>query len=33
MTEDISADRLVTVYVKMRDKRAQLLREYEEKMG
>jgi hypothetical protein len=33
MTEDISADRLVTVYVKMRDKRAQLLREYEEQDG
>jgi hypothetical protein len=33
MTEDISADKLVTVYVKMRDKRAKLLREYEEQDG
>lgn len=30
MTEEISADKLVAVYVKMRDKRAALLREYEE---
>jgi hypothetical protein len=30
MTEDISADKLVAVYMKMRDKRAALLREYEE---
>lgn len=30
MTEDISADKLVAVYIKMRDKRAALLREYEE---
>ncbi len=30
MTEDISADKLVAVYRKMREKRASLLREYEE---
>lgn len=30
MTEDISADKLVAVYMKMREKRASLLREYEE---
>ena len=30
MTEDISADKLVAVYIKMREKRASLLREYEE---
>jgi predicted metal-dependent phosphotriesterase family hydrolase len=30
MSEDISADKLVTVYIKMRDKRAELLRQYEE---
>jgi hypothetical protein len=30
MTEDISADKLVAVYMKMREKRAALLREYEE---
>ncbi len=30
MTEEISADKLVAVYIKMRDKRAALLREYEE---
>lgn len=30
MTEEIPADKLVAVYVKMRDKRAALLREYEE---
>lgn len=29
MTEDISVDKLVTAYIKMRDKRAALLREYE----
>lgn len=29
MTEDISVDKLVTAYIKMRDKRASLLREYE----
>jgi uncharacterized protein YqeY len=33
MTEAISADRLVAVYIKMRDKRAELLREYEEQDG
>ena len=30
MTEDISVDRLVTAYIKMRDKRSAILREYEE---
>jgi uncharacterized protein YqeY len=30
MTEEISADKLVAVYIKMRDKRAELLREYED---
>lgn len=30
MTEGISADKLVAVYIKMRDKRAKLLKEYEE---
>ena len=30
MTEEISADKLVAVYMKMREKRASLLREYEE---
>lgn len=30
MPEDISADKLVTAYIKMRDKRAQLLKQYEE---
>lgn len=29
MTEEISVDKLVTAYIKMRDKRASLLREYE----
>ncbi len=29
MTEDISVDKLVTAYIKMRDKRASILREYE----
>jgi uncharacterized protein YqeY len=29
MTETISVDKLVAVYIKMRDKRAELLREYE----
>lgn len=33
MTEDISVDKLVTVYIKMRDKRSTLLREYEEQDG
>lgn len=33
MTEDISADKLVAVYIKMRDKRAELLRGYEEEDG
>lgn len=31
MTETISVDKLVSAYVKMRDKRAEILREYEEK--
>lgn len=31
MVEDISVDRIVSVYIKMRDKRSELLREYEEK--
>jgi len=30
MTETISVDRLVAAYIKMRDKRAELLREYED---
>jgi hypothetical protein len=30
MTETISVDKLVAVYIKMRDKRAELLRDYEE---
>ena len=30
MTETISVDKLVAVYIKMRDKRAELLRGYEE---
>lgn len=30
MTEGVSADKLVAVYIKMRDKRAKLLKEYEE---
>ena len=30
MTETISGDKLVAVYIKMRDKRAELLRDYEE---
>ena len=33
MTEDISVDKLVSVYIKMRDKRSTLLREYEEQDG
>jgi hypothetical protein len=33
MTEDISVDKLVAVYIKMRDKRTQLLRDYEEEDG
>jgi hypothetical protein len=33
MTEDISVDKLVSVYIKMRDKRSSLLREYEEQDG
>ena len=33
MSEDISADKLVAIYIKMRDKRAELLREYEEQDG
>lgn len=33
MTEDISVDRLVAVYIRMRDKRSQLLRDYEEADG
>ena len=33
MTETISVDRLVAAYIKMRDKRAELLREYEEEHG
>jgi uncharacterized protein YqeY len=33
MTETISVDKLVAVYIKMRDKRAELLREYEEEDG
>ena len=30
MTEEVPVDKLVNVYIKMRDKRATLLREYEE---
>ncbi len=30
MSEDVSADRLVTAYIKMRDKRAEILKQYEE---
>ncbi len=30
MTEEISADKLVAAYIKMRDRRAELLREYED---
>lgn len=33
MTETVSVDRLVAVYIKMRDKRAELLRQYEEADG
>lgn len=33
MTEDISVDRLVAAYIRMRDKRSQLLREYEDADG
>lgn len=33
MSENISVDRLVSAYIKMRDKRSQLLREYEEQDG
>ena len=33
MTDEVSVDRLVAVYIKMRDKRAELLREYEEQDG
>jgi hypothetical protein len=33
MTETISVDRLVAAYIKMRDKRAELLRQYEEADG
>jgi arsenate reductase-like glutaredoxin family protein len=33
MTETISVDKLVAVYIKMRDKRAELLREYEDVDG
>ena len=33
MTETISVDKLVAAYIKMRDKRAELLREYEEADG
>ena len=33
MTETISVGRLVAAYIKMRDKRAELLREYEEADG
>ena len=33
MTETISVDKLVAVYIKMRDKRAELLRNYEEADG
>jgi len=31
MVEDISVDRIVSAYIKMRDKRSEFLREYEEK--
>ena len=30
MTDEVSVDRLVAAYIKMRDKRSELLREYEE---
>jgi hypothetical protein len=33
MTEEISADKLVAAYIKMRDRRAELLREYEDADG
>jgi hypothetical protein len=33
MTENVSVDRLVAAYIKMRDKRAELLRDYEEADG
>jgi hypothetical protein len=33
MVQDISVDRLVAAYVKMRDKRSAILREYEEQDG
>ena len=33
MTETISVDKLVAVYIKMRDKRAEILRNYEEADG
>jgi enamine deaminase RidA (YjgF/YER057c/UK114 family) len=33
MTETISVDKLVAAYIKMRDKRAELLRDYEEVDG
>jgi hypothetical protein len=33
MTETISVDKLVAVYIRMRDKRAELLRDYEEADG
>lgn len=33
MTETISVDRLVAAYIKMRDKRAEILRDYEEEDG
>jgi len=33
MTETISVDKLVAAYIKMRDKRAEILREYEEVDG
>ena len=33
MSEEISADKLVAAYVKMRDKRSELLREYEAQDG
>jgi hypothetical protein len=33
MTETISVDKLVSVYIKMRDKRAELLKQYEEADG
>jgi len=33
MTETISVDKLVSVYIKMRDKRSELLKQYEEADG